>query len=305
MWRAYTIDPEVGLPSRRVPMEFDVLRYTPPFNGNTFFIVLFLVFIFVGVLPASFVLWFCLGIFFVTTCLRLGHLEQQQQQMDGMEDDGLPAVGPFTLPLFRTLHRGSFLLIPSTRRVDLVNLHLSMVDRDFNSSDYDLLLTLDESQTSQPAQPLTPEDLAQLSTHIHTATAATAGNASSLPAQTAGCSSCKTTSSLYSSSVATGSSTVVSRVSSSGSSTVNPLLTGMGPSQLNPGSAGTAKDLNPSFPDGYDVQPLCPVCLDQYLGGDVIMTLPCQHRYHKGCITPWLQQQGRSATCPMCKSKVF
>jgi Ring finger domain len=36
-----------------------------------------------------------------------------------------------------------------------------------------------------------------------------------------------------------------------------------------------------------------------------VSALPCFHTYHKDCLEPWLRQQGRSSTCPICKTPVF
>eukprot|EP00878_Enallax_costatus_P023827 GHUV01025379.1.p1 GENE.GHUV01025379.1~~GHUV01025379.1.p1 ORF type:complete len:184 (+),score=60.34 GHUV01025379.1:889-1440(+) len=52
-------------------------------------------------------------------------------------------------------------------------------------------------------------------------------------------------------------------------------------------------------------QPLCSVCLGSYKEGQLVTTLSCGHAYHRDCIYPWLLQQGRQATCPMCKAQVF
>ncbi|CAM9328673.1 unnamed protein product [Ectocarpus fasciculatus] len=46
----------------------------------------------------------------------------------------------------------------------------------------------------------------------------------------------------------------------------------------------------------------CPICLEAYRIGDRLRSLPCQHAFHAGCITPWLTQRQRS--CPMCKDPV-
>jgi len=31
----------------------------------------------------------------------------------------------------------------------------------------------------------------------------------------------------------------------------------------------------------------------------VVVTLPCKHSFHEGCILPWLKSSG---TCPVCRS---
>eukprot|EP00049_Salpingoeca_infusionum_P012076 m.214242 g.214242 ORF g.214242 m.214242 type:complete len:336 (-) comp15100_c3_seq1:137-1144(-) len=43
----------------------------------------------------------------------------------------------------------------------------------------------------------------------------------------------------------------------------------------------------------------CCICLEEYDNGDDIVTLPCQHEFHKDCITPWLSERQR--VCPLCK----
>ena len=42
----------------------------------------------------------------------------------------------------------------------------------------------------------------------------------------------------------------------------------------------------------------CAVCLEPWMVGDEVRTLPCLHRLHTACIDPWLRQ---NATCPVCK----
>lgn len=46
----------------------------------------------------------------------------------------------------------------------------------------------------------------------------------------------------------------------------------------------------------------CPICLDDFVSGDILRELPCGHDYHQDCIHPWLEQ--RSVLCPMCKVDV-
>jgi len=48
----------------------------------------------------------------------------------------------------------------------------------------------------------------------------------------------------------------------------------------------------------------CAVCKDQFAlntedpDDQVVVTLPCKHPFHEGCIMPWLKS---SATCPVCR----
>eukprot|EP00199_Chlamydomonas_sp_CCMP681_P006804 CAMPEP_0119107398 /NCGR_PEP_ID=MMETSP1180-20130426/9814_1 /TAXON_ID=3052 ORGANISM="Chlamydomonas cf sp, Strain CCMP681" /NCGR_SAMPLE_ID=MMETSP1180 /ASSEMBLY_ACC=CAM_ASM_000741 /LENGTH=278 /DNA_ID=CAMNT_0007092877 /DNA_START=44 /DNA_END=880 /DNA_ORIENTATION=- len=50
---------------------------------------------------------------------------------------------------------------------------------------------------------------------------------------------------------------------------------------------------------------VCSICLEAAAAGDEIMSLPCCHMYHAGCIRPWLQLHGRKVACPMCKHSIF
>ena len=45
----------------------------------------------------------------------------------------------------------------------------------------------------------------------------------------------------------------------------------------------------------------CMICLNDYLVGDVVKTLPCFHMFHPDCINEWLE---RSKLCPLCKTSV-
>uniref|UniRef100_A0A7S0FK54 RING-type domain-containing protein n=1 Tax=Pyrodinium bahamense TaxID=73915 RepID=A0A7S0FK54_9DINO len=45
----------------------------------------------------------------------------------------------------------------------------------------------------------------------------------------------------------------------------------------------------------------CMVCMEAFVTGDQLRTLPCMHRYHQQCIDEWL---GRSPECPICKRDI-
>ncbi|CAH2000145.1 unnamed protein product [Acanthoscelides obtectus] len=45
----------------------------------------------------------------------------------------------------------------------------------------------------------------------------------------------------------------------------------------------------------------CSVCWEDFLTGESVRRLPCQHVYHEPCIRPWLELHG---TCPICRQNL-
>lgn len=43
----------------------------------------------------------------------------------------------------------------------------------------------------------------------------------------------------------------------------------------------------------------CMVCIENYVKGDKVRTMPCLHFFHSKCIDEWLLSRGK--TCPICK----
>eukprot|EP00930_Biecheleria_cincta_P003151 TRINITY_DN104087_c0_g1_i1.p1 TRINITY_DN104087_c0_g1~~TRINITY_DN104087_c0_g1_i1.p1 ORF type:complete len:398 (-),score=48.06 TRINITY_DN104087_c0_g1_i1:210-1403(-) len=79
-----------------------------------------------------------------------------------------------------------------------------------------------------------------------------------------------------------------------------------GPS-LQPAQANCISSLPTHVLSAAEVQNLppestsCPICMEDFKEGDEQMTLPCFHKFHKGCSHEWLHRQG---TCPICKHRV-
>lgn len=56
---------------------------------------------------------------------------------------------------------------------------------------------------------------------------------------------------------------------------------------------------------GSETEGMCAVCLDTFEEGAAVTKLACHHSFHSRCIHPWLNQQGLSALCPLCKAEVW
>lgn len=46
----------------------------------------------------------------------------------------------------------------------------------------------------------------------------------------------------------------------------------------------------------------CPMCLEEYVSGEEVLSLPCKHVFHEACLSPWLI---KSLQCPMCKQDLY
>lgn len=57
--------------------------------------------------------------------------------------------------------------------------------------------------------------------------------------------------------------------------------------------ASTPQPPQPNHPDNFS----CPICTDDFVKGQDIRLLPCNHSFHPDCIDPWLVNV--SGTCPL------
>jgi len=45
----------------------------------------------------------------------------------------------------------------------------------------------------------------------------------------------------------------------------------------------------------------CIICLELFVNGDILTTIPCFHLFHPKCINEWFKNKN---TCPICKTKI-
>ncbi|XP_024024490.1 probable E3 ubiquitin-protein ligase RHY1A isoform X2 [Morus notabilis] len=45
-------------------------------------------------------------------------------------------------------------------------------------------------------------------------------------------------------------------------------------------------------------QEVCAICLERFRAGENLVHLPCAHRFHHGCLVPWLENNSH---CPCCR----
>ncbi|KAM6558278.1 hypothetical protein CsatA_027517 [Cannabis sativa] len=46
----------------------------------------------------------------------------------------------------------------------------------------------------------------------------------------------------------------------------------------------------------------CSICLESFIQGDQLICLPCDHRFHAGCLDPWVRIRG---DCPYCRRAIL
>ncbi|CAI7587663.1 hypothetical protein PCG10_006534 [Penicillium crustosum] len=59
----------------------------------------------------------------------------------------------------------------------------------------------------------------------------------------------------------------------------------------------TAPEAKTEMPDTGNFS--CPICTDDFIKGQDLRVLPCNHQFHMECIDPWLMNV--SGTCPLCR----
>lgn len=63
--------------------------------------------------------------------------------------------------------------------------------------------------------------------------------------------------------------------------------------------AGPQTEYEPIMASDIKDQSSCSICIDDFVDGDILRQLPCDHFFHAKCIDPWLTK--KHAVCPLCK----
>lgn len=268
MWRvAGAREAEQGLPVLGRPPRGQALSHADHWGEsqasyNSVLVWTLLLLVVLGMMPASMVLALCAaGV--MLSCISAQARSRQAYQrllaaemLEAQQGATTTAVSPpsaaYAFPVLMN-NGGAPLVMHNSGGRQLLNLHLSMLNRELTSADYELLAQLDSRrQAGQPVRPVSDVELARLPVHRFR-----------LPK-------------------------------------AQPDAAGQPPQ---PQQQGGADGGGPSVASAEEH--VCTVCLEPFAEGVALMTLPCLHRFHCDCITPWLQQQGLDAVCPMCKTRVF
>ena len=52
---------------------------------------------------------------------------------------------------------------------------------------------------------------------------------------------------------------------------------------------------------------VCPICIQEFKKGEKIISLECNHQYHKDCIESWISQKIKlhnKSECPLCRASI-
>eukprot|EP00803_Ostreobium_quekettii_P008765 evm.model.scf_1467EXC.2 EVM.evm.TU.scf_1467EXC.2 scf_1467EXC:13010-15730(+) len=124
--------------------------------SNHWVLGLLLLFLFITFHPATLLAALVCVVLFVTLCMRFAARIQQSQQAARE----ILAGGSVGSPSAQGLWTGGNI---NSTQLDLLNLQLSLMNRDFNQRDYEMLLGLDEDAAE--VTPLSEEDLATIPMH--------------------------------------------------------------------------------------------------------------------------------------------
>eukprot|EP00761_Pharyngomonas_kirbyi_P013193 gb/GECH01013220.1/.p1 GENE.gb/GECH01013220.1/~~gb/GECH01013220.1/.p1 ORF type:complete len:310 (+),score=60.79 gb/GECH01013220.1/:1-930(+) len=168
------------------------------------------------------------------------------------------------------------------RNINLRHLHLAVSDRDFDENDYEALLALDDNEDQQFYSGASRNDIERLPTFRIPSSTTKKDTSHQREQQT----SQRDTNEDYSNPDDIGTE---SRERWNSEEIHVPI------------EQNNVQECDEELKERM-LQQQCSICLDQYDEGDIVITLPCLHQYHRDCVVHWLEMK---AICPICKSNVF
>ena len=189
------------------------------------------------------------------------------------------------------------------QHVDLLNLRLSFIDRNFDHRDYEALLALDENSSdnclgSHPPTALSEQQLASLPVRQFDKGGWTLSASPSFTMDAARShEKCNDTSpatwweELQESVVNAFSQDKIGRSSQK-------------KNKKNKSSSEYNRSTQHSACAAKTVE-TCSICLEDFCEGAMVLQLPCGHDFHADCARQWMKQKGLGVKCPNCQSEVF
>jgi len=215
-----------------------------------------------------------------TLCIR-ALMVARGFRLDGFDLYERNGGGGLTLREQMLLHQamyGDSLWLPRTRP-NSTHMRLSMMDRDFNPNDYDMLLRLDDEVRANTFTGIPQSQINRLPTFV---LKDDGGNGKGKSGSDEANSNPNTAATLSPKSIAASLSSPSSAPSLS-SSTVS------------------SSSLKAGLKTATDTTRKCAVCLEPQIAGQTLRSLPCLHNFHIDCIDPWLRIK---PVCPVCHIQV-
>ena len=61
-------------------------------------------------------------------------------------------------------------------------------------------------------------------------------------------------------------------------------------------------DLIAKTKDAADLEPTCPICVDDFAKDTEVKMTPCKHVFHNDCLFEWINTKLDKPDCPFCRT---
>jgi E3 ubiquitin-protein ligase SDIR1 len=214
-----------------------------------------------------------------TLCVRALMLARGLR-LDGFDGHGGRLTLREQMLLHQAMYGDSFWMRSS--RPNSTHMRLSMMDRDFNPNDYDMLLRLDDEVRANTFTGIPQSQINRLPTFV-----LKDDGSNSKGGKSEASSNSNTVATLSPKSVAASLSSPAAPASSASLSSSS--------------SSSSSSALKAGLKGATDSARKCAVCLEAQISGQTLRSLPCLHNFHIDCIDPWLRIK---PVCPVCHIQV-